>query len=65
MGVETPIPPYGIDSAAPKGAPRRINDNMSKTFLPHRASDAHEAGNPRNGYGFSLLRYELLFLHEQ
>ena len=63
MGVETPIPPYGINSAAPKGAPRRINDNVSKIFLPHLVSEAPDVGNPRNVYGFSLLRYELLFLH--
>ncbi len=25
MGVETPMPPFRMNSAAPKGAPRRIN----------------------------------------
>ena len=39
MGVETPMPPFVISAAAPKGAPRRfqIMFFFRKPYLPRRA----------------------------
>ena len=34
MGVEVPVLPVAMDAAAPKGAPRRINDWPENFKLP-------------------------------
>ncbi len=45
MGVETPIPPFAMDAAAPEGAPpRRTNYLKKKTAIcpavPYRGPEA-------------------------
>jgi len=52
MGVETSIPPFAMDAAAPKGAPGGLNYRISwKPYLPCRA--------PRG----ALRRGVLIFAH--
>jgi hypothetical protein len=50
MGVETPIPPFAMDAAAPDGAPpRRINyrEHFGKyTNCPPCPARGPEAGSP-------------------
>ncbi len=48
MGVETPIPPFAMDAAAPDGAPpRRINYLGKKTAIcpavPYRGPEAGDS----------------------
>ena len=45
MGVEIPITPVTMSAAAPKGAPRRIKDGITKNlFAPPCLGDALRRG---------------------
>ena len=47
MGVETPIPPFAMDAAAPKGAPRRpqLPDFLETVRAPPCPARGPEAGS--------------------
>ncbi len=45
MGVETPIPPIMMTSAAPKGAPRRINYRFFILGVPETIVNANYKPN--------------------
>ncbi len=49
MGVETPLPLFAMDAAAPKGAPLRpqLPDFLEAILAPPCPARGHEAGRPQ------------------
>jgi hypothetical protein len=61
MGVETPIPLVMINAAAPKGAPRRIDDQTQKQksarifIAPPCLGEALRRGSITNNFIFYII----------
>ena len=55
MGVETPIPPFMMNAAAPTGRPRggSMKEN-AETALPRRASESVHGCQATGTYGYEL-----------